>query len=291
MLPDEEVDLSFESAGKITKIYFNEGSFVKKGTLLAKVNDEPLQAELKKLDAQIPLARERVSRQRTLLEKDAVSQEAYQSVTTDMDKLMADIDLVKARIAQTELRAPFDGMVGLRLVSEGAFASTGTVVARLTKISPLKIEFSVNEKQANDIRPGTLIHFTLENDVNRYEAKVYAVESKLDETTLSLKARAMYQNSSGKLKPGHSASVEMVLEQIDDAIVVPAIAVVAEMGRDHAFVYKNGKARQVELQKGMRTASSVQVTTGLQAGDTLLVTGVMQLRDGSDVVLGNTDKQ
>lgn len=285
LLPDEEVDLSFESSGKITRIYFREGTSVRKGELLGKVNDEPLQAELQKLEAQVPLARERVNRQRTLLAKDAVSQETFQAVTTDFDKLMADIDLVKARIKQTELRAPFDGVVGLRRLSEGAYASTGSVLASLTKISPLKIEFSVNEKQANEIKPGTQIHFNIENDFNRYAAKVYAVESKLDEKTLSLKARAFYDNPGGKLKPGHSASIEIVLREIENAIVIPSISSIAEMGRDIAFVYKNGKAKQVVLTKGMRTASSVQITKGLQMGDTLLVTGVMQLRDGGEVVI------
>jgi len=285
LLPDEEVDLSFESSGKITNIYFNEGTFVKRGTLLAKVNDQPLLAELKKLEAQIPLARERVSRQRTLLDKDAVSQEAYQAVSTDLDKLLADIELVKARINQTELRAPFDGIVGLRWVSEGAFASTGTVVARLTKISPLKIEFSVNERHANNIKSGTIIRFTIEGDQQVYEARVYAVETTLDEKTLSLKARALYANPSGKLKPGRSASIEIILREIEDAVVIPSIASIAEMGRDIAFIYKNGRAKQVELIKGLRTASSVQITQGLEIGDTLLVTGVMQLRDGSQVII------
>lgn len=287
LLPDEEVDLSFEASGKITNIYFKEGTSVKKGTLLARVNDEPLLAELKKLEAQIPLARERVNRQRTLLDKDAVSQEAYQAVTTDMDKLMADIDLVKARIQQTELRAPFDGVIGLRWVSEGAFASNGTVVARLTKISPLKIEFSVNERHANNIKPGTRIGFVIEGDQAVYNANVYAIETTLDEKTLSLKARALYDNPQGKLRPGRSASIEIVLREIDNAIVVPGISIIAEMGRDLAFVYKNGKARQVEIRKGLRTASSVQITEGLNAGDTLLTTGVMQLRDGADVVISN----
>ena len=290
LLPDEEIDLTFETSGKITNIYFKEGTFVRKGTLLAKVNDKPLLAELKKLEAQTPLAQERVNRQKTLLDKDAVSQEAYQAITTDFDKLQADIDLVKARINQTELRAPFDGIVGLRMLSEGAFANTGTSLARLTKISPLKIEFSVNEKHSNNIKPGTAIHFSIEDDPASYSAKVYAVETTLDEKTLSLKARALYANPSGKLKPGHSASIEIVLREINDAVVIPSIASVAEMGRDIAYVYKNGKAKQVELKKGLRTASSVQITQGLEVGDTVLVTGVMQLRTGSEVVIDKIEE-
>lgn len=159
VIPDEEVNLSFESSGKITSIYFKEGSHVSKGALLAKINDQPLQAQLKKLVAQIPLAKDRVFRQRTLLERDAVSQEAFEQVQTEYDKLMADIDLVKANIAQTELRAPFDGIIGLRSVSEGAFTSPSTVIAKLTKISPLKIDFSIPERYATQIVAGlSLIH-------------------------------------------------------------------------------------------------------------------------------------
>ena len=181
-MPDEEVDLSFESSGKITDIFFTEGSHVKAGQLLAKINDRPLQAQLKKLEAQIQLASDRVYRQKTLLEKDAVSQEAYEQVTTEYDKLMADIDLVKANLAQTELRAPFDGIIGLRMVSEGAYASPSTVVAKLTRISPIKIEFSISENYASDVKKGSQVIFRMDTDgvMKDYKATVYAVESMVD---------------------------------------------------------------------------------------------------------------
>ncbi|MCD7971394.1 MAG: efflux RND transporter periplasmic adaptor subunit [Candidatus Azobacteroides sp.] len=289
LIPDEEVDLSFETSGKITNIYFQEGTSVTKGTLLAKVNDAPLQAELEKLTTQIPLAEDRVFRQESLLAKDAVSQEAFESVKTELDKLKADIDLVKARIAQTELRAPFDGIIGLRQVSEGAYASPTTVVSRLTKIVPLKVEFSINERQANEIKAGTPLTFTLVNDLNIYGASVYAVESRLDESTLSLKVRARYPNAGGKLKPGQSATIEIKLQEIKNTIVIPSLSTVAEMGRDIAYIYKDGKAKQVVVKKGMRTASSVQVLDGIQTGDTLLTSGIMQLRDGMPVTINLTN--
>ncbi|MDR0812314.1 MAG: efflux RND transporter periplasmic adaptor subunit [Paludibacter sp.] len=283
LIPDEEVDLSFETSGKITEILFTEGSAVSKGQLLAKVNDKPLQAELKKLEAQLPLAQERVYRQKSLLEKDAVSQEAYESVNTELEKLRADIELVKTRITQTELRAPFDGILGLRFVSEGAYASPQTIVTKLTKISPIKLEFSASERQERDIHAGTVVHFTLDDDKTTYQASVYAVESKLDKETLTLKARARYANADGKIKPGRSAFIDITLREINDAIVIPSLSVIAEMGRDIVYVYRNGKAEQHEIKKGLRTASSIQVLDGLQVGDTLLVTGVMQLRNGMNV--------
>lgn len=291
LLPDEEVDLTFETSGKITSINFREGNQVRKGELLAKVNDKPLQAELKKLEAQLPLAQERVARQRTLLAKDAVSQEAFESVTTELEKLNADLELVKAKIAQTELRAPFDGVIGLRFVSEGAFASPTTIISTLTKISPLKVEFSVNEKQANSIKNGTPLQFSVEGDLKNYDARVYAVESKLDERTLSLKARALYPNTDGRLKPGHSATVEIKLSEITNTLVIPAMSSIAEMGRDIAYIYKNGKAEQVVIKKGMRTSSSLQILDGLNVGDTLLVSGVMQLRAGMEVKINIIEQE
>lgn len=131
LLPDEEVNLSFETSGKITVINFEEGTHVNKGDILAKVNDAPLQAQLRKLEVQLQLAEDRVYRQNALLEKEAVSKEAYEQVQTDLATLQAEIDIVKANIALTELKAPFDGIIGLRNVSEGAYASPSLTIATL----------------------------------------------------------------------------------------------------------------------------------------------------------------
>ncbi|MDH8702092.1 membrane fusion protein (multidrug efflux system) [Dysgonomonadaceae bacterium PH5-43] len=287
--PDEEASLVFETSGKITDVFFQEGSFVKKGTLLAKVNDKPLQAELQKLEAQIPLAEDRVYRQNALLEKDAVSKEAYEQVTTELEKLQADIALVKARIAQTELRAPFDGMIGLRQVSEGNYASPTTVIATITKTSPLKIEFSVNERYVNYIKPGTPISFRtdISADQEFLNAKVYAVESRIDLKTKTKKVRALYPNTKGLLNPGGSVYIEVNVNEVKDAITVPNEAIIAEMGRDIVYIYSNGKAKLVEVTKGLRTEANIQVLSGIQIGDTIITSGVMQLRDGLSVNILN----
>lgn len=290
LIPDEEVDLSFESSGKVVAIYFTEGTHVKAGDLLAKINDKPLQAQLKKLEAQVPLAKDRVYRQRTLLEKDAVSQEAYEQVTTEYEKLMADIELMKANIAQTELRAPFDGIIGLRSVSEGAFASPTTIIAKLTKISPLKIDFSIPESYAMDVAEGTPIVFRLETSdglLLDYKAKVYAVESKVDESTRTLKVRALYPNDDEAILPGRYTSVEISRREIKDALVIPSEALIPEMGKNIVYLYKNGIAEPVEVNTGLRTESSVQALKGVNPGDTLITTGVMQLRTGMKVSIDN----
>ena len=283
IMPDEEVSLSFETSGKIVQISFQEGSNVKKGDLLAKVNDLTLQAELKKLQSQIPLAEARVNRQGTLLEKEVVSREAFEQVSTDLETLKAEIELVKARIALTELKAPFDGVIGLRSVSEGQFVDPISRIAVLTKVTPLKIEFSINERQANSIKEGTKLKFGLQDDPQVYEAVVYAVESMLDTRTRTLRVRALYPNPGGRLKPGRSCSIEIQLAEIKNTIAVPSEAVIAELGNDIAYIYRDGKAEQVKLIKGIRTESKLQILGGLKVGDTLITTGTMQLRTGMPV--------
>lgn len=291
-LPDEEVDLAFESSGKVVAIYFTEGTHVKAGDLLAKINDKPLQAQLKKLEAQVPLAKDRVYRQRTLLEKDAVSQEAYEQVATEYEKLMADIELVKANIAQTELRAPFDGIIGLRSVSEGAYVtSSSSVIAKLTKISPLKIEFSIPERYASEIRDGSPIVFRMERGglLHEYKATVYAVESKVDTETRTLRVRAAYPNIGESILPGRYTSVEITRQEIKNALAIPSEALIPEMGKDIVYLYKSGVAEPTEIKIGLRTEDHVQVLSGLVPGDTLIVSGVMQLRTGMKVSIDNLD--
>lgn len=289
LLPDEEVDLSFESSGKIIEINFNEGSTVHKGQLLAKANDRQLQAQLQRLVAQLKLAEDRVFRQNALLERDAVSKEAYEQVKTELATLNADIALVKANIDQTELRAPFDGIIGLRQVSVGTYASPTTIVAKLTKLSPLKVEFAVPERYANEVRIGADLNFTLEGKLNAFHAKVYARESKIDPQTHTLTIRALYPNAAGNVLPGRYATIRLNKEEIKDAIAVPSEAIVPEMGKDKIFLYRNGKAEPVEIIAGIRTESQVQVVKGLQAGDTILTSGTLQLRMGIPVTLDKVE--
>ena len=285
LLPDEEVNLSFESSGKIVSINFTEGTHVAKGQLLAKVNDGPLQAQLKKLESQLQLAQDRVYRQSALLEKDAVSKEAYEEAQTNLASLKADIDLMKENIAQTELRAPFDGIIGLRQVSEGAYANTGTVVATLTKITPLKIEFAVPERYASAIKPGMNLTFNVEGRLDNLDGRIYATESKVDRTTHTLPVRALYANSRGELLPGRFTNIHLKTQEIPDAVAIPTECIVPEMGVDKVYLYKNGQAQPVTITKGIRNESRVQVLTGLHYGDTIITSGTMQLRTGLAVTL------
>ena len=262
LVPDEEVNLSFETSGKITDIFFTEGSSVKRGELLAKVNDRQLQAQLKRLEAQIPLAEDRVFRQNALLQRDAVSKEAYEQVKTELATLNADIENIKASIDMTELRAPFDGIIGLRQVS---------------------VEFAVPERYAREIKKGMNLDFRVEGRLNAYPAQVYATESSLDMETHSLNIRAIYPNRNGELLPGRYADIQLKQKEIADAIAIPSEAIVPEMGKNKVFVYRNGVAEPTDVVVGIRTESEIQIVQGLAIGDTILTSGTLQLRKGMPV--------
>jgi membrane fusion protein (multidrug efflux system) len=283
--PDEQVDLSFETSGKVVNINFTEGTRVKKGDLLAKINDRPLQAQLEKLEVQLKLAEAKEFRQRSLLDKDAISQESYDQVQTDVQSLNADINLVKARIAETELRAPFDGTIGLRYISEGSYTSSSTKIAKLVKISPLKMEFAINEKYAAEIKNGYPLTFKIDGNDKIFDASVYAIDPKIDEDMRNITLRAMYQNKNEELKPGVFANVTLELSNIDNAIAIPTEAIIAEMEGEKVYIYKNGKAQSVKVAIGLRTESKIQITSGLNFGDTLITSGIMQLRQNLPVVL------
>jgi len=283
--PDEEVDLTFETSGKIVQINFTEGTRVKKGDLLAKVNDKPLQAQLEKLEAELKMTEAKEFRQRSLLDKDAISQESYDQVQTDVQTINADINLIKANISQTELRAPFDGIVGLRYVSEGSFTNASTKIAKLIKISPIKIEFSISEKYASEIKIGYPITFTIVGNDKVFSASVYAIDPKIDLDTRTVLLRALYQNKNEELRPGTFASVTLELSKIDNAIAIPTEALIPQMDGEQVFIYKGGKASSVKVNTGLRTESHIQITDGLKFGDTLITSGIMQLRQNLPVVL------
>jgi membrane fusion protein, multidrug efflux system len=291
--PDEEVELSFETSGKIVKINFTEGTRVKKGYLLAKINDKPLQAQLEKLVAQKKLVEEQEFRQRSLLDRDAISRESYDQIVTQVQTIQADINLIKARISETELRAPFDGIIGLRYLSEGSYATTSTKIARLVKMSPLKLEFSIPERYADEVNIGFPVTFKIVGTNKEFKASVYAVDPKIDLNTRTIVIRAIYPNNGEELKPGRFAEVALLLSQIDNTIAIPTEALIPEMEGETVYVYRSGKASNVKVGTGLRTESLIQITNGLNFGDTLLTTGILQMRHNLPVVLDTLviDKQ
>jgi membrane fusion protein (multidrug efflux system) len=285
LLADEEVNLSFETSGKITAIYFSEGTHVTKGQLLAKLNDDELKAELGKLKIQEKLAREKAERQKILLEKEAVSQESYDQLKTDLQAIESEVDILLARISKTEIYAPFDGIIGLRSVSEGAFVTASTLIASLVKIQPLKIDFAIPERYAGMIRPGANLTFRLEDAMNAFHARVYAVEPGIDPRTRTIALRAVYENRKEELQPGRFVSIELVIREKDDALQVPTECIIPELGGEKVFLVRNGRAWSSQVKTGLRTEENIEIIEGISPGDTIVVSGIMQLRNDMQVVI------
>jgi membrane fusion protein (multidrug efflux system) len=285
LLPDEEVDLSFEASGKIVSINFTEGTHVNEGDLLAKINDLPLQAQLQKLEASLSLSEAMEFRQRSLLGRDAISQESYDQIVTEVERIKSDINLCKAQIAMTELRAPFDGIIGLRYISEGAYASPSIKIAKLIKTKPLKIEFSIPERYASEIRIGYPVTFTIDGSSRTYHASVYAIDPMIDINTRNIVLRAMYANDNEELRSGRYAGISLELSKINRAMAIPTESLIPEMDGERVFVFRNGIAQSEKVTIGLRTESNIQVVSGLNFGDTVLTTGILQLRENIPIAL------
>lgn len=285
LLANEEVELKPEISGRVTKVHFDEGASVKQGALLVKINDQELQAQLKRKQFEEKLAGDEERRARALFDAKGITQEEYDRVASKLDIVRAEEEVIESQLAKTEIRAPFDGTIGLRYISEGSVLAPGTLIATMQDTDPIKVEFSIPEKYAGLLTPGTPITLQVTENRETYQGSVYAVEAKVDPATRTLKARATAPNPKGVLIPGAFAKVEITVERIADAVVIPAEALIPELEGEKVFVYDNGTARSVRVATGIRSERTVQITSGLKANDTLILTGLMQLDDGKPVEL------
>lgn len=290
VISNEEVELRMETSGKITAINFKEGAKVNKGDLLVKVNDADIQAQLQKAEIRKKLAEDKEYRQRTLLEKKGISQETYDVVLNDLNSAKADIENLKAQIAKTEIRAPFNGTVGLRYVSEGSYVSSSTRIATLQNINPAKIDFSVPQRYASIISIGNIVSLKSPSG-KMYQAKIYAIEPKIDPATRALQVRAIFPNDRGELIPGSYVNITLALNDVKNAITIPTQALALDISGELVFIYKNGLAVPRKVESGIRTEEEVQIVDGITAGDTIITTGVMQLRPRAKVKIMSEGKK
>lgn len=283
LLANEEVEIVSELAGRVQALNFQEGGGVAAGQVLVHINDDELQAQLRKAEANLKLAQDDEARKKQLLAVKGISQEQYDAAMTQMAALQADVDDLRARVAKCTIRAPFNGTVGLRMVSEGGYVAPNTRIATLRQTDPIKLEFAVPERHGRELRAGTAVDFFLEGDTAHYAAEVYAVDPSVDATTRTVKVRARTHNRGGRLLPGAFAKVDVRLERMNDALVVPAEALVPDIQGQKVLLMKGGKAVSARVQTGIRTAEEVQLTSGVQPGDTVIVSGLLALKDGAAV--------
>ena len=283
IVANEEVELKPEIAGKIILLPLKEGTEVTQGQLLVKINDADFQAQLKKLQLQYDLADKTLKRQAELLKINGISQSDYDASQNAVSTIKADIEYVESQIAKTEIHSPFNGIIGLKNVSEGAYVSIGTIVATVLQIDPVKIDFAVSERYVPFVKKGVKVEFNIAGLKENVEGEIYAVEPKIDVNTRTFMVRAICPNKEKAIFPGAFANVRVLLKDIEDAVMIPTEAVIPELRGKKVFTVKNGKAESVPIETGIRTTSKVQVLKGLQLGDTIVTTGLMSLKPDAAV--------
>jgi len=280
---NEQIEIRSEVSGIVEGIYFTEGSNVKKGQVLFKVNDIELRAQLRQAATKEGLASENQRRAKLLLQKEAISQEEFDIANAEFASMQAQTQLIRAQIGKTSVRAPFSGKIGLRSISPGTYLTPTILVAKLVNTGKLKITFSIPEKYASQVKSGSTIDFTVSGSDKVYSAKIYAIEPEIAVATRTLQIRAIADNVDGKLFPGTFAEVKLPLTTIKDAIVVPSQAIVPVQNGKKVFISNKGKAKEVMVEATTRTDASILILSGLKAGDTLITSGVMSLKNDAPI--------
>ncbi len=280
---NESVVLRSEVSGLVTAINFKEGSNVSKGAVLVKINDKDIQAQLRDALTKENLSATSENRAKQLLAKGAISQEEYDIALANLQSLKAQGQIVRAQLAKTTLRAPFSGKIGLRNISVGEYLTPSTVIANLMSTNPVKVNFSVPEKYVGQIKLNSPVTFVTDASGKVYNGKVFAIEPGINQQTRTLQIKALAPNPNNELLPGSFAKVKLALSRQENAILIPSEAVIPVLKGKMVYVSKNGKAQQVAVEAGTRTAESVVITSGLSIGDTVLTTGAMSLKPDAPV--------
>jgi membrane fusion protein (multidrug efflux system) len=287
LVANEATEIHPEVAGRITAIYFREGAFVNKGAMLVKLNDADLQAQKQKLQIQLKVAQANENRSAQLLKIQGISRQDYEAMALQVSNVNADLSVIQTEIEKTNIRAPFSGKIGLRMVSLGAYISPATTISTISQVNQMKIDFTVPEQYTRQISNGQYVNFKVAGSNKNYAARIVATESNITEDTRTMQVRATVQGDQSGLIPGNFAKVILNFEPDPNAIVVPTQAIIPQARGKKVYVYNNGIAKFVDVTTGLRDSATIQVTAGLKAGDTILITGLLTLKPEGKVMLGN----
>ncbi len=283
---NEAVEIQPEINGLVTEIAFLEGQAVSEGQVLFRLDDGLLAAELATAQADLALYQQNHRRAQELHARGAGTERSRDEAVADLQRGRALLQLAEARLAKTVIRAPFDGVAGLRDVSVGDYVQQGDTLVTLEQINPMKVDFRVPELFLAEMAPGQHLRVTVDALPGQvFEGRVIALDPQVDINGRALVLRAQIPNATGSLRPGLFARVEIILEQNDDALLLPESALVPS-GRN-LFVYKveGGKAVRTEVEVGLYRHGKVEILDGIEIGDLVVIAGQVKLRDGSDVSL------
>lgn len=278
---EESVVLRSEIPGVVRQILFEEGERVSAGALLVKLDEAEQRAQLREAEAQRSFARLDFERKRELAAEGAISTAELDRARASLRQLEAEIDALRARLAKTDIRAPFDGILGARQVSPGDRVEPDDPLVDLHAIGRLKVVFTVPEPVAGWARPGQKITVRVSAFPDRtFPGKVYFVAPALNPESRRLLVKGYVPNSEGRLKPGMFAEVSLKVRESATALAVPEAAVLTEAGTSFVYRVKDGKAERVRVTLGAQANGFVEVKGKLEEGDLVVYAGVQKLAPG-----------
>jgi membrane fusion protein (multidrug efflux system) len=287
LVANESLTVRPEVAGRVTEIAFTEGKPIKKGEKLFQIDDRLARAELKQAEANLRLAEVNNARFTKLSKSGAATKRTADEARAALGVGQAAVDVAKARLDYTTIKAPFDGVVGLRNVSPGDYVSIGQDLANFVSYDPMKVNFTVPETQATQLQVGQQIAFTVEAfPGDTFMGTVFALDPQLDVNSRAVNLRATIPNEDYRLKPGFFARVSLTVAEKPDALLIPENAIIPQ-GADK-FVYRidaEGAANLVPVTLGIRRSGEVEITEGLNVGDQVVISGQIKLQPGAKVTV------
>ncbi len=284
LVPHEQVMLRPEVDGRIASLNFREGQIIKKGSVMVKLDDAEQRAALAAAEADHKLAESRFKRNEELAGKGFISQQALDEARANLDIVKAKVEGARVALARTVIRAPFTALAGLRKVSPGAYLKKGDDIVELAAIDQLNLDVRVPEVYLPLVKIGQPVSVTVDALPGRaYSGKVYAMEPVVDLATRGALVRARIPNTGGDLKPGMFARVTANLGSRPNAVVVPEQAILPKGKQTYIYKVVEGKADLTPVQLGRRSPGRVEVVTGIRAGDTIVVDGLLKLKPGTPV--------
>jgi membrane fusion protein (multidrug efflux system) len=285
IVSEDATEIHPEVSGRIVNLNVREGSYIGKGAVLAKLYDGDLQAQKRKLQVQMQIAQQTENRHEQLLKIGGISKEDYAATALQVSNLRADLDIINTSIAKTVIRSPFSGKLGLKDISTGAYVTPQSVIALIQKTNDLKIDFNLPEKYTNQIKKGQFVNFTVEGSGRNYAAVIAATGAGIEQTTRTLMIRAQVKGDITGLTPGNFAKVKLNFEPDPNALLIPTQAIIPQARGKKAVRFKNGKADFVDVTTGVRDSSMVQITSGLNKGDTVIVTGLLSVKPDANIMI------
>lgn len=281
--PNEFVDLKAENEGIVKEIQFEEGKRVEKGALLVVLDDTKAAAELGEAEANLKLGETTFHRSEQLLRDKLVSQQEFETASASFQRSRATTELMRRRLKDARVYAPFSGITGARQISPGQVISKNTTLTTLVDIDIVKVEVAVPERYLGQIQPGQKLEFRVDAfPKDTFLGEVYFISPQLDDRTRTALVKAQLPNPGGKLRGGMFAKLELTLTLRESALVIPEPAIVNNGDITLVFVISSTNTAVMKpVKTGLRLAGKAEILSGLLPGERVIVEGLQKLGPGS----------